>query len=536
MKKIKVFALLATLFVGIFSNLFTPVVSADETTATVTIHKLKNKNGPIVNTGSVLSGYNASDFLDGITYNVYDVTAAYHTKYNDVYTSTTAQAADNTARDYVQGTAGHAPTVSGATLVGTETTAGGGAATFNLPKKSGGKDAVYVFVEQPKTGIRAAAENLVLSFPVYQLDGDGKYTDTELSTIHLYPKNNTEDITPVKDITNPNPDADGRNNYNIGQDIEFKLSTKIPANIGVKEVDGVTPHYNTFGLIDTHYTTLTFDPAGTHELKVAGTSIVLTESKENAPADYTIEVGEGQDAFKVELTQAGINKLAEQGGKTLEFTYTMKLNEFALIDGPNVNQVTVEYGRKTETFNDVVTTPGNEKEVYTGGYRFIKTDVSTNKPLAGAEFVVRNADATTAKYLKIDAVTKEISWVDTYEEAFKFKTGDDGIVDITGLKYGTYYLEETIAPDDYVKLSERIPFTVAFDSYSSRITYEVIPLSQFDESDSDTPTEFKEHNVPNTPKGFLPSTGGAGIILFVALGAAMVGLAGVYFVSRRKDA
>ena len=466
MKKIKVFALLATLFVGIFSNLFTPVVSADETTATVTIHKLKNKNGPIVNTGSVLSGYTASDFLDGITYNVYDVTAAYHTKYDEVYTSTTAQAADDTARAHVQGTAGHAPTVSGATLVGTETTAGGGAATFNLPKKSGGKDAVYVFVEQPKTGIRAAAENLVLSFPVYQLDGDGKYTDTELSTIHLYPKNNTEDITPVKDITNPNPDADGRNNYNIGQDIEFKLSTKIPANIGVKEVDGVTPHYNTFGLIDTHDTTLTFDPAGTHELKVAGTSIVLTESKENAPADYTIEVGEGQDAFKVELTQAGINKLAEQGGKTLEFTYTMKLNEFALIDGPNVNQVTVEYGRKTETFNDVVTTPGNEKEVYTGGYRFIKTDVSTNKPLANAEFVVRDdADATTAKYLKIHDTTKEISWVGTYEKATKFTTGDDGIVDITGLKYGTYYLEETIAPDDYVKLSERIPFTVLFDSY-----------------------------------------------------------------------
>lgn len=543
MKKFKVFALLATLFVGIFSNLFTPVVSAVEPSgdATVTIHKLKNKTGPIVNTGKVLEGYTASDFLDGITYNVYDVTAAYHTKYNAEYTPTTAQAADKAARDHVQGTAGLAPTVPGATLVATKTTAGGGAATFTLPKKSGGKDAVYVFVEQPKTGITKAENNLVLSFPVYQLNSDGTYTDNELTEIHLYPKNTTEDITPVKEITNPNPDADGRNNYNIGQDIHFKLSTQIPANIGIKEVDGETPHYNTFRLIDTHDTTLTFNPAG-HVLKVAGTSIVLTESKENAPADYTIEVGEGKYAFKVELTQAGINKLAEQGGETLEFTYTMKLNAFALIDSQNINQVTVEYGRKTvdlsgvETFNDVVTTKGNETNVYTGGYRFIKTDVSTNKPLAGAEFVVRNADAPDAKYLKIDAVTKEISWVDTYEEAFKFKTEDDGIVDIYGLKYDTYYLEETKAPTDYVKLSERIPFTVAFYSYSDHITYEFVPLLLPDESDSDTPTEVKEHNVANTPKGFLPSTGGAGIILFVALGAAMVGLAGVYFTSRRKDA
>ncbi|HFU3963432.1 TPA: SpaH/EbpB family LPXTG-anchored major pilin [Streptococcus suis] len=519
MKKIKVFALLATLFVGIFSNLFTPVVSADETTATVTIHKLKNKTGPIVNTGSVLSGYTASDFLDGITYNVYDVTAAYHTKYNDVYTSTTAQTADNTARDHVQGTAGHAPTVPGATLVGTETTAGGGAATFTLPKKSSGKDAVYVFVEQPKTGITKAENNLVLSFPVYELDSEGSYTNNPLDEIHLYPKNTTETITPVKDITNPNPDADGRNNYNIGQDINFKLSTGIPTNIGIKEVDGETPHYNTFGLIDTHDTTLTFDPAGTHELKVAGTSIVLTDKGETP--DYIIEVGktavEGKDkdTFKVKLTQEGINKLAEQGGKTLEFTYTMKLNANAVMDSINVNQVTVEYGRKTETFNDVVTTEGNKKEVYTGGYRFIKTDVSTNKPLAGAEFVVRSA-ATGGQYLKIDDTTKEISWVDTYEKAKKFTTGDNGIVDIKGLTYGTYYLEETQAPTDYVKLSERIAFTVAFNSYKT--------------------TNTTPHNVANTPKGFLPSTGGAGIILFVALGVAMVGLAGVYFTSRRKDA
>lgn len=529
MKKIKVFALLATLFVGIFSNLFTPVVSADDTSdpATVTIHKLKNITGPIVNTGSVLSGYTASDFLDGITYNVYDVTAAYHAKYDEVYTPTTAQGADNAARDHVQGAPGLAPTFSDATLVGIETTAGGGAATFTLPKRSGGKDAVYVFVEQPKTGITAAEKNLVLSFPVYELNSDGSYTDTELTEIHLYPKNTTETIIPVKEITTPNSDRAEpveHNNYNVGEEIGFKLSTLIPANIGITEVDGVTRHYNTFGLIDTHDTTLTFNPAGTHELKVAGTSIVLTDKGETP--DYTIVVGEptpdaGKATFKVKLTKDGIDKLAEEGGKTLEFTYTMKLNDTAVMDSKNVNQVTVEYGRKTDTFDDVVTTPGNEKEVYTGGYRFIKTDVSTDKPLAKAEFVVRDA-ATEGQYLKIDDTTKEISWVNTYEGATKFTTGADGIVDIKGLTYDTYYLEETQAPTDYVKLTERIAFTVEFDSYTAHTTT--------------TPTEVLEHSVANTPKGFLPSTGGAGIILFVALGVAMVGLAGVYFTSRRKYA
>ncbi|HFI0004151.1 TPA: SpaH/EbpB family LPXTG-anchored major pilin [Streptococcus suis] len=519
MKKIKVFALLATLFVGIFSNLFTPVVSAEDTSgsATVTIHKVKNYNGTITNTGSELT-LSGVEFLDGITYDVYDVTAAYYTKYNEVYKSTNAQAADDAAREYVQGTAGHKPSVvSSAKPLATKVTANGGAATFELPKKSGDSNAVYVFVEQPKTGITKAENNLVLSFPVYQLNDDGTYTDTELSTIHLYPKNTTEDIKPVKEITTKNSDGTERTNYNIGEEIGFKLSTKIPANIGIKEVDGVTPHYNTFGLIDTHDTTLTFNSAGTHKLEVAGTTTVLTEGEK---ADYTIVVGEpaveGKDTFKVKLTQDGIDKLATHGGKTLEFTYTMKLNDTAVMDSKNVNKVTVEYGRKTDDFNDVVEKPGNEKEVFTGGYRFIKTDVNSKLPLADAEFVVRDANATTAKYLNINVGTKEISWVDSYDKATKFTTGADGIVDITGLKYGTYYLEETKAPKDYVKLSARVEFTVAFDSYKT--------------------TKSTAHNVANTPKGFLPSTGGTGIILFVALGAAMVGLAGVYFTSRRKDA
>ncbi|HFU3841785.1 TPA: SpaH/EbpB family LPXTG-anchored major pilin [Streptococcus suis] len=527
MKKIKVFALLATLFVGIFSNLFTPVVSAVELSgdATVTIHKVKDyKNGEIINTGSELNFPPDVEFLEGITYNVYDVTAAYHAEYYKVYITPEAKDADEAARKHVQGDKGHAPKVSGATLVATAKTVGGGAATFTLPKKSDidpdinktdYKDAVYVFVEKSRAGITTVADNLVLSFPVYKLSEDGKsYTDKELEEIHLYPKNTTETIGPKKYITTLNDNTE-RTNYNIGEEIGFKLSTQIPTNIGITtEVDGTTLHYNTFGLIDTHDTTLAFDKEDDkHQLKVADTDIVLEKN-----TDYNILVGEtaeGEPFFKVELTEAGIKNLATHGGEFLEFTYTMKLNADAVMDTKNDNKVTVEYGRKTDTFDDVVTEQGNKKEVYTGGYRFIKTDVSKKTPLAGATFVVRDADDDTAKYLKIYDKTKEIEWVTSDTDATKFTTEANGIVDITGLKYGTYYLEETKAPTGYVRLSKRITFDVEIGSYNTTTT---------------TP-----HNVANTPKGLLPSTGGAGIILFVALGLAMVGLAGVYFTSRRKD-
>ena len=68
--------------------------------------------------------------------------------------------------------------------------------------------------------------------------------------------------------------------------------------------------------------------------------------------------------------------------------------------------------------------------------------------------------------MKIDETTKA-TWVKTKAEATTFTTTADGLVDITGLKYGTYYLEETVAPDDYVLLTNRIEFVVNEQSYGT---------------------------------------------------------------------
>ncbi len=57
------------------------------------------------------------------------------------------------------------------------------------------KNAVYLIVETAlpdpeKVKVEKAAEPLVVALPVYEMSTDGKtYTDKELATVHLYPKN-----------------------------------------------------------------------------------------------------------------------------------------------------------------------------------------------------------------------------------------------------------------------------------------------------------------------------------------------------------
>lgn len=514
MKKFKVFALLATLFVGIFSNLFTPVVSAaDAEKVSITLHKVKDYTGTITNTGEILAGN--FNFLPGITFDVYDVTTEYYTAYDASVATKTVSVAISDAVAAVKGEAGVAP--SGKDVVGTQTTAADGSATFSLNAKSGTRDAVYLFVEQASDGVKTIADNLVVSLPIYKQGTN----DTVLTDIHLYPKNITKETPFDKEITSKKGD-DKKTDFSIGQTIDYKLKTTIPADIAAtKLVNGEAKKlYNVFQFVDTFKTDeLTFiEDSTSYSVTVAG-GTTLT-----AVTDYTVTVTKNADAgtttVTTALTAAGIDKLATLANKEISFNYQMKINSLQYIDTGIVNTAKAIFGNDGSTginkWNNE--TPEDTEEVKTGGYKFVKVDVNNNaKTLAGAEFVVRKDTTDTAKYFK--ATAEGGQWVDTYEDATKYKTETDGIVDVKGLEYGTYQLQETKAPEGYalpIGLAAYTQFEVTANSY--------------------TTTTGALVKIVNTPKGFLPSTGGAGIILFVALGAAMVGLAGVYFTSRRKDA
>lgn len=510
MKKIKVFALLATLFVSFFSNLFTPVVSAaDAEKVSITLHKVKDYTGTINNTGEIVNGeYN---FLPGITFNAYDVTTEYYNAYDASVETKSVSEAIRDAVDEVQGLAGVAP--ANKIAVGTQTTATDGSATFRLNAKSGTRDAVYLFVEQASDGVKTIAENLVVSLPIYKQD-----TDTVLSDIHLYPKNITKETPFDKEITSKKNGAK-QTDFSIGQTINYQLKTTIPADIAATTlVEGQAQKlYNVFQFVDTFKTDqLSFiKEAATFSVAVAG-GVTLTNGE-----DYTVTVATdaGTTTVTTALTPAGIGKLADLANKEITFDYQMKINSLQYVDISIDNTAKAIFGNDGTTVKEwkKETLPDTET-VKTGGYKFVKVDVNNNnKTLKGAKFVVRKSTAADAEYFVATADSGQ--WVTDKAKATVYTTTENGIVDVKGLEYGTYQLQEITAPTDYALptgLAAYTQFVVTDNSYTTTST-----------------THLK---IVNTPKGFLPSTGGAGIILFVALGVAMVGLAGVYFTSRRKDA
>lgn len=512
MKKFKVFALLATLFVGIFSNLFTPVVSAaDPEKVSITLHKVKDYDGSITNTGEIVDGeYN---FLPGITFNAYDVTTEYYAAYDASVATKTVSEAISDAVKAVQGTPGVAP--SSNVLKGTETTAADGSATFSLNAKSGTRDAVYLFVEQKSEGVESIADNLVVSLPIYKQGTN----DTVLENIHLYPKNITKETPFDKDITSQKNGAK-QTDFSIGQIIDYKLKTTIPADIAAtKLVNGEAKKlYNVFQFVDTFQSDqLTFiNDAATFSVAVAG-GVTLTNVD-----DYkvTVATDAGTTTVTTALTAKGIDKLATLANKEISFNYQMKINSLQYIDTGIVNTAKAIFGNDGSTgvnkWNNE--TPEDTEEVKTGGFKFVKVDVNNNaKTLEGAKFVVRKSTEADAEYFV--ATADGGVWTTDKSKATEYTTGENGIVDVKGLEYGTYQLQEITAPTGYALptgLAAYTQFEVTANSY--------------------TTTAGALVKIVNTPKGFLPSTGGAGIILFVALGAAMVGLAGVYFTSRRKDA
>ena len=97
----------------------------------------------------------------------------------------------------------------------------------------------------------------------------------------------------------------------------------------------------------------------------------------------------------------------------------------------------------------------------------------------------------------------------------------DGMVTVVGFDNGIYYLEETVAPDGYNKLTARQEFTIADENLDAIFNGGIFSTGS-------------GVHVVNKTGSMLPETGGMGTTLFITFGAIAVLGTGVLLVTKKR--
>lgn len=314
----------------------------------------------------------------------------------------------------------------------------------------------------------------------------------------------------------------------------------------------------------------------------------ITEADKNVVAYFTLQKknteGKWEDVKTVEKTAKEeftvvFDNLDENG--TYRIVESVKGYE-ADYQKYNPETGVIEIKDHKDTDNPERLNP-TEPKVQLGGRRFVKTSEDKNERLAGAEFYVKKTvtenktqvdkylvatkkDAEAVKKAKdaLDKAVKTYNALDAdkqtdeekakvtaaqeaYNKAFKenateytwgekdnpnvvvLTSDGQGQFEITGLEYGTYYLEEKTAPKGFAKLDEAKEFKVFKDSYDGK-------ADELDYKTKDAEgKEVTKHGQQVINKKYtIPQTGGIGTVIFTVVGVMlMVGAA--FALKRRKE-
>lgn len=261
-----------------------------------------------------------------------------------------------------------------------------------------------------------------------------------------------------------------------------------------------------------------------YTIKVNGTE--LTSATTGATGTYKID-SQSTGAFQITIPWAATQKPVADSDTddfyysapaTIEVTYTAVLKSAAAegSDAENTNHGYINPNTDTDD-------PGQTTDVFDGSITINKISGDGKEtPLPGAVFVVKNettGDADKGKYLKYDATADDYSWVAAIADATPYTSGEEGKVEISGLKAGSYRLVETQAPEGYNLLEE-----------SACPVVTLAKAEDTTEGDTLVVTQLVENNAGAT----LPSTGGIGTTIFYIIGAILVVGAGVVLVTRRR--
>ena len=329
-------------------------------------------------------------------------------------------------------------------------------------------------------------------------------TDQWNYNVHVYPKNSkNENIKTVEDAGD-----------NAGDAITYTISSDIPR---LADEETVISKYIVSDDLDE--TRLENPSDISVSLSNGGTL--------EAETDYTLVVDPETLAVSIEFTEAGLAKLteakkADANVKVItKITATLKKIEDSTELKNEAETITNNGGGGGDT-----TTPSNPVYTYHGNLRVNKTGDEDNA-LAGAEFQVyecTDQDNLGEGPLNVGGVDK---WTTNEEGTFTIESlhvtdfEDGQEVDVTK----KYCLVETKAPEGY----ELLPTPIAVD-----FTREAVGGTSETPGDDAITLVAQVENVKTTTPN-LPLTGGAGVGLLAALGAAIVA-AGAWIARRLNRA
>lgn len=266
-------------------------------------------------------------------------------------------------------------------------------------------------------------------------------------------------------------------------------------------------------------------------VKIGGTTVDVSE------ADFVNEAGK----VVTNPTRTMVLDLSEKVrtatvGQSIEVTYQAKVNKDAVVE--TKNSATLEYSNNPGT-NETGTTKPSEVVTPTYPLDINKINAKDKKMLAGAHFTLYGSTSEgTIDKTKAIKVTKDGEGKYTYasdQNATENTTTDmvtvadkidgKGNLHINGLAAGTYYLEETKAPDGFNKLANPIKVTIAKTSDT-----------EWNVSKNDTKEEDKIIDIKNSTGSLLPSTGGTGVIVFAGVAILLVFGVVVSFIRDKRKA
>ena len=417
------------------------------------------------------------------------------------------------------------------------------------------------YVMNPRGG-SSASGNYATMFSMSTLSGK----DTTIYVKAVYP-------TVEKKIVDGDQNLDA-NSASIGDDVTFKMTSKVPDLTGYKWYKFVANDTLSAGLTYKGITSIT-----------VGTQ-TLTED-----TDYIVS----QDGQTIRFILKDLVKdlVAEKytEGDEIVIKYTATVNDKAAVgtDKGNENTATIEYSNdpsytqehdsteddfdkdepkgesgesKTKTYTTELTinkvdgdgnaltgaafriTGNGVKQVVTTGDVYVEDNNGTYWKLTDGTYTTTDPstegidqskyESTTQKYNKKTKTTLagvgEATNDTKYVEAF---VNENGKLTFTGLGAGTYTISEIVVPDGYNKIDD-FTVTIGFGQNAESNTYEFTAETTKNNTVTVGEDGKLSMNVVNQSGAVLPSTGGMGTTIFYILGGVLVVGAGVLLITRRR--